>query len=144
MVELHHPVVIGWQLGNEEEGSVERICYNPACERAWREWLRTTYHTPEEFNRRLDFVSWGMKVRTLDEVPQPGEGVEESGAQLAALTLAHRHFRRDVLLNFFLMQAEALRHAGVQQWILTDWNTGSAGTRAKSPAKLADRGLLAA
>ncbi len=118
-----HPTVIGWQLGNEQEGSVKRICYNPACERAWRDWLRKTYHTPEEFNRRLDLVSWGMKVDSLDEVPQPGEGVEESGAQIAALTLAHRHFRRDVLLNFFLMQAEALREAGVQQWILTDWNT---------------------
>ena len=118
-----HPTVIGWQLGNEEEGSIERICYNPACERAWKDWLRKTYRTPEDFNRRLDLVSWGMKVRSLDEVPQPGEGVEESGAQIAALTLAHRHFRRDVLLNFFLMQAESLREAGVQQWILTDGNT---------------------
>ncbi len=117
-----HPTVVGWQLGNEEEGSIERICYNPACERAWREWLRATYRTPEEFNRRLDLVSWGMKVDSLDAVPQPGEGVEESGAALAALTLAHRHFRRDVLLNFFRMQAEALREAGVEQWILTDWN----------------------
>ncbi len=117
------PTVIGWQLGNEEEGSIKQICYNPACEGAWRDWLRKTYHTPEEFNRRLDLVSWGMKVDSLDRVPQPGEGVEESGAQIAALTLAHRHFRRDVLLNFFLMQAQALREAGVQQWILTDWNT---------------------
>ena len=118
----HHSTVVGWQLGNEEEGSIERICYNPSCERAWRDWLRATYHTPEEFNRRLDLVSWGMKVASLDAVPQPGEGVEESGAALAALTLAHRHFRRDVLLNFFRMQAEALREAGVEQWILTDWN----------------------
>jgi beta-galactosidase len=118
-----HPTVVGWQLGNEEEGSLERLCYNPACERAWREWLRKTYHTPDEFNRRLNLVSWGMKVISLDAVPQPGEGVEESGAAIAALTLAHRHFRRDVLLNFFLLQAEALRESGVHQWILTDWNT---------------------
>jgi beta-galactosidase len=119
-----HPTVVGWQMGNEEEGAVGRICYNPACEAAWRDWLRNTYHTPEEFNQRLDLVSWGMKVDSLDEVAQPGEGVEGSGAQIAALTLAHRHFRRDVLLNFFVMQAAALREAGVQQWILTDWNTG--------------------
>ena len=118
-----HPTVVGWQMGNEEEGSLERLCYNPACERAWREWLKKTYHSTEEFNRRLNLVSWGMKVNSLDAVPQPGEGVEESGAALAALTLAHRHFRRDVLLNFFLMQAEALRDAGVDQWILTDWNS---------------------
>ena len=118
-----HPTVVGWQMGNEEEGSLERLCYNPACERAWKDWLKKTYHAPEEFNRRLDLVSWGMRVDSLEAVPQPGEGVEESGAALAALTLAHRHFRRDVLLDFFLMQAAALRDAGVQQWILTDWNT---------------------
>jgi beta-galactosidase len=118
-----HPTVIAWQLGNEQEGSVTRLCYNPACEKAWREWLKQTYRTPEEFNRRLNLVSWGMKVRSLDEVPQPGEGVEESGKDIAALTLAHRHFRRDVLLGFFAIQAEALREAGVKQWITTDWNT---------------------
>jgi beta-galactosidase len=118
-----HPVVIGWQLGNEEEGSITRICYNPACEKAWTEWLKKTYRTPREFNRRLNLVSWGMKVRSLDEVPQPSEGVEESGKEIAALTLAHRHFRRDTLLNFFAMQAAALREAGVKQWVTTDWNT---------------------
>ncbi len=104
-----HPTVIAWQLGNEQEGAVTRLCYNPACEKAWREWLKKTYRTPEEFNRRLNLVSWGMKVRSLDEVPQPGEGVEETGREIAALSLAHRHFRRDVLLGFFAMQAEALR-----------------------------------
>ena len=118
-----HPTVMAWQLGNEQEGAVTRLCYNPACEKAWREWLKKTYRTPEEFNRRLNLVSWGMKVRSLEEVPQPGEGVEESGTRIAALTLAHRHFRRDVLLDFFAMQAQALREAGVKQWIITDWNT---------------------
>jgi beta-galactosidase len=117
-----HPTVVAWQLGNEMEGSVTRLCYNPACARAWAEWLKKTYRTPEEFNRRLHLESWGMKIRSLDEVPQPGEGVEESGKELAALTLAHRHFRRDVLLDFFALQAAALRAAGVQQWITTDWN----------------------
>ena len=117
-----HPTVIGWQLGNEMEGSVTRICYNPACEKAWVEWLKKTYHTPAEFNRRLNLVSWGMEIRSLEEVPQPGEGVEESGKEIAALTLAHRHFRRDVLMNFFAMQAEALREAGVSHWITTDFN----------------------
>jgi beta-galactosidase len=117
-----HPTVIGWQLGNELESNVLRICYNPACEASWREWLKKTYHTPEEFNQRLNLVSWGMKVRSLDEVPQPGEGVEESSKAIAALTLAHRHFRRDVLLDFLAIQAETLREAGVSQWIMTDYN----------------------
>src|ERR1035438_5417734 len=118
-----HPTVVGWQMGNEEEGSMERLRYNPACELAWHEWLKKTYHTPGEFNRRLYLVSWGMKVDSLDPVPRPAEWVEESNNELPEITLVHRHFRRHVLLDFFAMQADALREAGVQQWILTDWNT---------------------
>lgn len=116
-----HPSVIGWQLGNEQENILTRICYNPACEQAWRLWLKKSYHTPAEFNRRLNLVSWGMKVRSLDEIPQPGEGAEESGTEIAALSLVHRRFRRDVLVDFYGMQARALREAGVSQWIMTDY-----------------------
>ncbi len=108
-----HPAVIGWQLDNEIEFMVSVICYNPACDRAWRKWLEDTYHAPEEFDKRLDLVSWGMKVTSFDEVPQPRVGVENlsGGLRLAgskeerqflpALSLANFHFERDVILDFF-------------------------------------------
>jgi len=130
-----HVAVIGWQLDNEIEAMVHRICYNPACERAWRQWLEKTYRTPQEFNRRLDLVSWGMKIDSFNEVPQPRPSVEDSGevaafpgsAQsrrgLPALSLANFHFERDVILGFLAEQASILRAAGAHQWMLTDWNT---------------------
>ena len=118
-----HPAVIGWQLDNEIEFMVGRPCYNPACEGAWHDWLKKTYHTPEEFNRRLNLVSWGMEVSSLDDVPQPRGGIEGGGVRLPALQLANLHFRRDVVLNFFIEQTQALREAGVKHWITTDWNT---------------------
>jgi beta-galactosidase len=122
-----HPAILAWQLDNEIEGMVERICYNPACEKAWRRWLEKTYHSPEEFNRRLDLVSWGMKIESFDEVPQPRPGVEgpngsEVRRALPALSLANLHFEHDVILDFLAEQAETLRRNGVRQWILTDWN----------------------
>lgn len=130
-----HPSVVGWQLDNEIEFMVGVICYNPACKRALREWLEKTYHTPEEFNRRLDLVSWGMKVDSLKEVSEPRLGVESLGKyleftgsadarrHLPALGLANFHFRRDVILGFLAEQAQTLREAGVNHWITTDWNT---------------------
>jgi len=115
-----HPAVIGWQLDNEIEFMVDKVCYNPACDRAWQAWLKKTYHTPDEFNRRLDLVSWGMDYASLDDVAQPTVTLDGG---LAALKLAHLHFQRDVILGFFREQTEMLREAGVKQWITTDWNT---------------------
>src|SRR5580704_3141945 len=120
-----HPAVIGWQLDNEIEFVDQIICYNPACEHAWRQWLEQTFHTPQEFNEKLDLVDWGMKIQSFDEVPQPRRGVEErSDVHLAlpALSLAELHFRRDTILTFLAEQASIIRSAGAQQWILTDWN----------------------
>lgn len=130
----NHPAVIGWQLDNEIEFMVSVICYNPSCERAWQQWLAQKYHTPDEFNQRLDLVSWGMKIHSFTEVPQPRPSVEDSSEvrlpgsrearrTLPALSFANFQFERDVILNFLAEQAGILREAGVSQWILTDWNT---------------------
>ncbi len=115
-----HPAVIGWQLDNEIEHKLNRVCYNAACQRAWRQWLTKTYRTADEFNRRLLLVSWGMDVTSLDQVPVPGHPVDGG---LPALRLANLHFRRDTILGLFNEETEALREAGVKQWITTDWNT---------------------
>jgi beta-galactosidase GanA len=76
-----------------------------------------------------------MKVTSFDEVPQPRVGVENSSGGLVrlagskeerrflpALSLANFHFERDVILDFLAEQASILRAAGVNQWLLTDWN----------------------
>jgi beta-galactosidase len=115
-----HPAVIGWQLDNEIEHKVNRVCYNPVCRRAWAAWLLKTYGTAQEFNRRLLLESWGMKVTSLDKVPLPGRQVD---GNLPALHLANLRFRRDTILEFFAEQTRALRDAGVKHWITTDWNT---------------------
>lgn len=115
-----HPAVIGWQLDNEIEHKVNRVCYNAECQRAWRRWLIKNFATAEEFNRRLLLESWGMKVTRLEQVPLPGRQVDGS---LPALRLANLRFRRDTILEFFAEQTKALRDAGVRQWITTDWNT---------------------
>lgn len=124
--EFHdHPAVIGWQLDNEIEFVDQIICYNSACEHAWCQWLEQTFHTPEEFNERLDLIDWGMKIQSFDQVPQPRRGVEERAdvhAALPALSLAEFHFRRDVIIGFLAEQASLIRGAGAGQWILTDWN----------------------
>jgi beta-galactosidase len=118
-----HPAVAAWQLDNEIEFMVPHICYNHACDVAWRHWLEQIYHSPEEFNERLDLVSWGMKIDSFDEVPQPRAGVEEATPrEMPALRLANYRFEQDTILDFLAEQAGLLRESGVKQEILTDWN----------------------
>ncbi|MBI3667563.1 MAG: beta-galactosidase, partial [Acidobacteria bacterium] len=104
-----HPAVIGWQLDNEIDIMMDVIDYSETTERAWRGWLKKTFTTPEEFNRRLFLVSWGQKVDSLDDVPQPRQTAERH--DLPALQLANLRFRRDVMLDFLLDQAQVLRQA---------------------------------
>ena len=119
-----HPAVIGWQLDNEIEPTIEQVCYCAACNRAWHTWLAKTYHRPAELNRRLSLVSWGMRVEAFDQIPQDYESVDPGGIrQLPALRLANLHFRRDSILAFLTEQRETLRQAGVKHWITTDWNS---------------------
>lgn len=116
-----HPAVIAWQLDNEIEFRFNLVCYNPACERAWKDWLKKNYHTPEEFNRRLDLKSWANQVASLDEVPQPSKNEMGDARSLPALTLAHRRFRRDTIAGFLQEQRHTLREAGVRQPITHDF-----------------------
>jgi len=109
-----HPAVIGWQLDNEIEAVISRTCYNPACEKAWHEWLEKTYHTPQELNEKLALTSWAMRVGSFEEIPQPNT------IRLPVLSLANLRFRRDLILNFFIEQTNTLREAGVKHWITTD------------------------
>jgi beta-galactosidase len=121
----NHPAVIGWQVDNEIELILTVYDYNPAEENAWQDWLKATYHTVDQFNERLMLESWAMKVSSFEQVTQPREVFEtlKSGVtHLPALELAHLHFRRDLIGNFFIEQRQALRQAGAEHWITTDWN----------------------
>ena len=116
-----HPAVIAWQLDNELEFLLNIVCYNPACERAWVDWLKKNYHTAEEFNRRLDLKSWANQVSSLEEVPQPSKNDMGDARQLPALTLAHRRFRRDTIVAVMQEQQRTLREAGVRQPVTHDF-----------------------
>jgi beta-galactosidase len=117
-----HPAIVGWQLDNEIDAeSVIKPDYNPSAERAWTEWLRATYGTVDELNRRLGLGHWGMAVPTFEAVQQPRGPVTEGGTLLPVLSLANLRFRRDVVAAFLAQQKGVLRQNGVTQWITSNW-----------------------
>jgi beta-galactosidase len=116
-----HPAVIGWQLDNEIEANVgSRVDYNPAHKNAWAKWLKETYHTTNELNKRLGLMQWGLQTDAIANVPQPSKA---NDGEVPALYLANLHFERDNVFEYFRWQKDLLRKAGVKHWITTDLNT---------------------
>lgn len=114
----NHPAVIGWQLDNEIEWNILRVDYNPAHQKAWTDWLKKTYGSIDELNRRLDLKAWGLQTDAFEYVPQPSKS---NDGGLPALYLANLHFERDNIMDYFRWQKALLRESGVKQWITTDY-----------------------
>lgn len=113
-----HPAVIGWQIDNEVEWRMRMIDYNPVTEEAWTKWLSLNYRSAAEINRRWGLVGWGLKVDSLDLIPQFRVSAD---GNLAIVKLAHLRFTKDSILDYFRAQKDALRLGGAKQWITTDW-----------------------
>lgn len=116
-----HLAVIGWQLDNEIELTMNfyGIDQNPMNQKSWKLWLNKNYHNAAEANQRLGFRAWGWQVQNIDAIPMPSKG---NDGNLATLRLAYLHYQRDNIMEYFTWQKGLLRKAGVKQWVTTDLN----------------------
>ncbi len=111
-----HPSVTAWQLDNEIEFILPRLCHNKSCVDAWHRWLEAQYGRVDSLNLELGLQGWGLEVRDFKSVSLP------THSQLKALNLAALRFRRDTILDFLKEQVRLLRQSGVTDEISTDWN----------------------
>ena len=81
--------VVGWQIDNEptigECNAGNAYDYNPHTLAAWRVWLRETYGTLDELNRRWLTNFWSRTYSDWDEIdaPRPKHGHINPSAWLA-------------------------------------------------------------
>lgn len=84
-----HEGIVAWQLDNEPGNHDSARCWCPACEVAFRDWIRARYVTLERLNVAWGTAFWSGQYGDWGDVELPRRS---STAQSPSLLLAHRRF----------------------------------------------------
>lgn len=103
-----HPNVKAWHISNEYSGE----CYCENCEKAFRVWVKDKYKTIEAVNEAWNMNFWGHTLHSFDDIVVPnylGDGISDTAAAFAGLSIDYRRFNSDSLLNNFKMERDIVR-----------------------------------
>ncbi len=101
-----HAALAGWQTDNEFGCHDTTLSYGPHDARAFHEWLRHRYQTPDALNAAWGNVFWSMEAATFESVPLPVATVTETNP---AARLDFRRFASDQMVAYNRLQAEIIR-----------------------------------
>lgn len=103
-----HPNLKVWHISNEYGGE----CYCDNCEKAFRVWVKNKYETIEAVNDAWNMTFWGHTLYDFDDIVAPnylGDGIHDTAAAFAGLSVDYRRFNSDSLLNNFKMERDIIR-----------------------------------
>ncbi|MCC2593902.1 beta-galactosidase [Tessaracoccus sp. OS52] len=112
-----HPAVVMWHVGNELGGG-NRQCFCEHSSQAFRAWLRGRYGSVENLNQTWGTAFWGLRFRSFDDVQAP---LDSETGHNPSLLLDFARFSSDALLAHYRMERDALRAAGVEAPITTNF-----------------------
>ena len=101
-----HDALAGWQTDNEYGCHDTVLSYGPDDLRAFRDWLRRRYQTPDQLNAAWGNVFWSMEVDAFDDAVLPVGAVTETSP---AARLDFRRFASDQVASFNAEQAAIIR-----------------------------------
>lgn len=105
-----HPGVIAWHLSNEYGGDADAEtfigCHCPACEDAFRTFLKDRYGTLEDLNRAWWTGFWSNRFTSWDQIHCPGAGSEHT---MHGIKLDYRRFVSAQMLDFAKAERDAVR-----------------------------------
>jgi beta-galactosidase len=109
-----HPGLVGWQTDNEYGCHDSTLSWGPEDLRAFRDWLRRRYQSPDQLNEAWGSVFWSMEVTSFDHVALPvGTVTEPNPAQ----RMDFWRFQSDQVAAYDRMQCEILRAHSPGRWI---------------------------
>ena len=109
-----HPGVVGWQTDNEYGCHDTVLSWGDHDLKAFQNWLRHTYQSPEQLNEAWGNVFWSMEVQSFEEVSLPHLTVTETNP---AARLDFRRFQSAQVNSYDLMQCEIIRTHSPSRWI---------------------------
>lgn len=103
-----HPNVKVWHISNEYSGE----CYCDNCAKAFRVWVKDKYQTVDAVNEAWNMNFWGHTLYSFDDITPPnylGDGISDTAAAFAGLSIDYRRFNSDSLLNNFKLEKQEIR-----------------------------------
>lgn len=115
-----HPAVILWHISNEYGGE----CHCPLCQEQFRLWLKKRYGTIENLNASWYTTFWSHTYQTFDQIESPSSIGE---LELHGLNLDWKRFVTDRTVDFMRSEIAALREAGSEKPVTTNFMYDYAG-----------------
>ncbi|WP_080145899.1 beta-galactosidase [Marinilactibacillus piezotolerans] len=103
-----HPNIKLWHISNEYGGE----CYCDDCAKAFRVWVKDKYGTIEAVNEAWNMHFWGHTLYSFEDIIPPnylGDGISDTAAAFAGLSIDYRRFNSDSLLDNYKMERDIIR-----------------------------------
>jgi beta-galactosidase len=110
----NHEGLVGWQTDNEYGCHDSILSWSQTDLKAFREWLRQTYQSPDQLNEAWGNAFWSMDVTSFDQVELPHLAVTETNP---AARLDFWRFHSQQVAGFDRSQCEILRAHSPGRWI---------------------------
>ena len=110
----NHPGLAGWQTDNEYGCHDTVMSWGPADLKAFRQWLRNNYQSPQQLNEAWGSAFWSMEVNSFDEVSLPHLTVTETSP---AARLDFRRFQSSQVQTYDKMQVDIIRQHSPGRWV---------------------------
>lgn len=109
-----HPGLVGWQTDNEYGCHDTVKSWGPEDLKAFKQWLRLRYQTPDQLNDAWGNVFWSMELKSFEDVVLPNLTVTEPNP---AARLDFWRFQSDQVAAYDKMQCEIIRKHSPDRWI---------------------------
>lgn len=104
----NHPNIKLWHISNEYGGE----CYCEECAKAFRVWVKEKYKSIEVVNEAWNMHFWGHTLYSFEDIIPPnylGDGISDTAAAFAGLSIDYRRFTSDSLLGNYKMERDIIR-----------------------------------
>lgn len=109
-----NPHIVGWQTDNEYGCHDTILSWSAVDLKAFRQWLRSRYQSPQQLNAAWGNAFWSMDVQDFEQVSLPNLAVTETNP---AAKLDFWRFHSEQVAAYNRMQCNIIREHSPGRWI---------------------------
>lgn len=109
-----NPHVVGWQTDNEYGCHDTILSWGEVDLKAFRQWLRKRYQSPEQLNAAWGNAFWSMEIQDFEQAALPNLAVTETNP---AARLDFWRFHSEQVVAYNRLQCDIIRAHSPGRWI---------------------------